>query len=78
MKNWIEEKSIETKEMRVNLKPSSTERVLWMKQTQQVEQTVTPTIKILMLTYHIGVKQEVVKNKRLECASWGENLMLRL
>ena len=43
--------------------------VLRIKQSEQVKQQVIPPIKILMLTYHNGLKQSVVKKKILGCIS---------
>ena len=59
-------------------KPSPKYPVLWIRQHEQVEQQVTPPIKILMLTYHNGVKQVVVKMMRLEFVSVREQVILRL
>ena len=52
--------------------------VLWIRQPKQVEQQATPLIQILMRTYHNGLKQVVVKRKRLECLIVGETLTLRI
>ena len=41
-----------------------------------MEQQVTPKIKILMLTHHCGVKQELAKSNILEWVRLGEKVML--
>ena len=71
-------KSTETKERKVHLSLHQTNPVLWIRKPKQVEQQVTPPIKILMLTYHNGVKEEVVNMNRLEFVSIGGKVMLRL
>ena len=48
--------------------PSTKKAVLWINQREQVEQQVTPPIKIIMWTYYNGVKQSVVKRKILSVA----------
>ena len=52
--------------------------VFWKKTIITSREQVTPPIKILMLTYHNGVKQELMKSKILKCVSVGEKSMLRL
>ena len=51
---------------------------MWIKQSEKVEQQVTTPIKILMITYHNGVKQAVAKRKILECVGVVEKLMFTL
>ena len=51
---------------------------MWIRQSEQVKQQVTPTIKNVMLTYHNGMKQAVAESKKLEYVSVGEKLTLRL
>ena len=49
--------------------------VLLIKQPEQVEQQVPPTIQILMWAYHNGLKHAVVNRKILSVA---EKVMLKL
>ena len=49
-------------------KPSPQKAVLRIKQPMQVEKQVKPPIKILMWTYHNGVKHAVLKRKILSVA----------
>ena len=51
---------------------------MWIRQPEQVEQQVTPTIQILMRTHHYGVKQALLKKNILECVRAGEKVMLRI
>ena len=76
LKNWTEKKRPETKINKVHLSLLHWKAVLWIKQPEQVEQQVTPTIQISMLTYHNGVNQKLVKRKILEYVSVGEKLIL--
>ena len=46
-------------------KPYPKKHVLWIGQPKQSNKQVTPKIQIIILTYHNGVKQSVVKKKML-------------
>ena len=52
-------------------KPSPKKVVLWMRQTKQVDQEVTPTDQIWMQKQVHVVKKAVVKRKILECIRVG-------
>ena len=52
--------------------------VLWMRQTKQVEQEVTPKNKICMQKQVHVVKQAVVKKKMLEYVKVGEKVIFRI
>ena len=54
-------------------KPSPKTFVLWMRQTKQVEQEVTPTNQIWMQKQVHLLKQSAVKRKILECVRVGES-----
>ena len=77
LKNWTEEIN-RNKNKEGTTKPSPKNSVLWIRQTEQVEQQVTPTIQIIIQTHHDGVTQVLVKRERLECVRVGEKLMLRI
>ena len=70
LKDWSEKKD-RNKNKEGTFKPSPENAVLWIRQYEQVEQQVTPTIQILMWTHHNGVKQSVAKMKILECVRVG-------
>ena len=65
LKYLTEEKRTETKIRKVHPSLLHEMAVLWIRQPKQVEQQLTPTIQILMLTHHDGVKQTEVKRKIL-------------
>ena len=77
LKDWTGGKSIE-KNKEGTSKPFPKKSLLLIRQPKQVNQKVTPTIKILMWTHHYGVKQAVVKRKILECLRVGEKLIFRI
>ena len=64
MKNRTKKKSPE-KRKRGTSKPPPKDPALRIREPEQVEQQVTPPIQNLILTYHIGLKQEVVKRNIL-------------
>ena len=75
---WTEKKRSEKIYRKVDLSIFQKNVVLWIIQPGQVEQQVTPTIQILMLTYQNGVNQEVVKRNILERVRLGEEILLRI